>query len=171
MNEGAFNWLVVHSKPLSEWQAHVNLLNQGFTSFLPYKIHTRPSGRRMEGIVSGYFPRYLFVGVEPKRSIRPINSTYGVSSLVYLGDSPLTVPERVMEQLKARCSMDGLVLDDRRKPAAAWHVGQSAKITEGPFAGFIGEIARIDGSATVDVWVDLFGRKVKAMVPTLGIAA
>lgn len=164
-------YYVVHTKPLCEWQAHVNLLNQSYSSFLPYKIQSRAVGRRIDGIVRSYFPRYLFVGVEPNRSIRPINSTFGVSTIVYLAGAPLTVPVNVIETLKARCSMDGLVLDDRRKPAPAYSVGQSVKITEGAFSGFLMEIERLDGSEQIMGWVKLLGGKVRALVPVSGIAA
>lgn len=167
----ALRWFVVHTKPLAEWQANVNLRQQGIETFCPYLIKTRAHGRRIEGVVRGYFPRYLFAGLPEGHSIRPINSTFGVSTVVYLAGAPLNVPVAVIDDLKSRCDLDGRVIDDIRKPAPQWRIGEIVKLVDGPFTGFLAEIARLDGSEQIRVWVDLFGRKVEALVPATGIAA
>jgi transcriptional antiterminator RfaH len=163
-------WYVVHSKPACEWQAKVNIERQGFRAFLPYVIHTRPAGRRLEGIVAAYFSRYLFVDLLEGQPLRPVGNSYGVSAIV--GDSvtgPLIVPATIMEELHARCSPDGLVTDDRRKPPPAWAVGQHVTVTKGALAGFVGEILRLDGIPEVEVW--LLNRKVRAKIDPANLAA
>jgi transcriptional antiterminator RfaH len=162
-------WYVVHSKPACEWQAHVNLLRQSFQSFLPFTIATRPAGRRLEGVVRAYFPRYLFVGLSEGQSLRPVGNSFGVSSVVYLGQEPLVVPETIMDELHRRCSPDGLVTDDRRSPAPAWAIGQKVRVTKGALEGFVGEILRLDGIPEVELW--LLNRKVRAKIDPANLAA
>lgn len=165
-------WYPVRTKPACEWQARVNLLRQGFRAFLPFTISNRPYGRRIEGVVRAWLPSYIFVGALKGKSIRPINSTIGVSTVLYRDSQPLVMTSAAMEDLRSRCHPSGQVIEpepDNDEPK--FRVGQKVRITSGPFADLVAEIARIDGNEAIRVWITLFGQDTEALVPVDGIAA
>jgi Transcription termination factor nusG len=66
-------WYAVHTKPLREIDAQLNLEHQGYEVYCPRTLHpVRRRHRAYEG-VGPLFPRYLFVCVdEGIQSLRPV---------------------------------------------------------------------------------------------------
>ena len=99
-----------------------------------------------------------FVILDPEHDQwRPINGTLGVARLVMQGERPNPVPPGIVETLIASTGPDGL-LQLRLGPQLK--VGDSVRLTQGPFAEYLGTLDRLDESGRVRVLLDMLGRQV-----------
>ena len=148
-------WYLVQVKPNGYRLAERNLLRQGFTCFQPLARATERRGAQFKSVSRPLFPGYLFVAFDPARAPwRKINSTAGVARLLSLGSVPREVPRGLVAELRARLDAGGhVVLADNLG------VGDRVEIQSGPFAGFLGEVARLAPEARAHLLVDLMGRR------------
>ena len=148
-------WYLVQVKPNGYRLAERNLLRQGFTCFQPLARATERRGAQFRLVSRPLFPGYLFVAFDPARAPwRKINSTAGVARLLSLGSVPREVPRGLVAELRARLDAGGhVVLSDNLS------VGDRVEIQSGPFAGFLGQVARLAPEARAHLLVDLMGRR------------
>ena len=157
-------WFAVHTRPHAEHKAAFNLRRQGYTVYLPEHRKRRRHARRTDWIRAPFFPRYLFVRLDPEVTRwRAINSTFGVTGLVSMSDGgrPTPVPAGIVEALEARRDADGLIAVD---PMARLKTGDSVRLCEGPFAEVEGIFASVDDHDRIVVLLDLMGRPVRVQV-------
>ena len=148
-------WYLVQVKPNGYRLAERNLLRQGFACFQPMARATERRGAHFRPVSRPLFPGYLFVAFDPARAPwRKINSTAGVARLLSLGNVPQEVPTGLVAELRARLDAEGhVILADNVQ------VGDRVEIQSGPFAGFLGEVARLAPEARAHLLVDLMGRQ------------
>jgi len=151
------HWYLVQVKPNAYRLAERNLLRQGFTCFQPLVRTTERSGAQFMPVSRPLFPGYFFVAFDPARAPwRKINSTAGVARLLSLGNAPQVVPADLVADLQARLDAEGhVVLFDTLA------VGDRVEIQSGPFAGFLGQVARLAPEARAHLLVDLMGRQAR----------
>jgi transcriptional antiterminator RfaH len=163
----SIRWYVVHTQPQNEARAEINLRRQGFATYLPRYQRTRRHARKTETVARPLFPRYLFVGLDLARDRwRAIQSTFGVSNLVLAGESPLAVPDSLVDQIRARESGDGFVA--LGLPAGVGP-GSRVRLIDGIFADSRGVLERIADDHRVAILLELLGREVRVFVPTASI--
>ena len=147
-------WFAVNTRPSSEERALINLERQGWYSFCPRFSRTTKSGRRMTTHLRPLFPGYVFVNMNTSRSRwRSIDGTFGVRTIVKVGDLPAPLPVGVLEALIAMTDEAGKV-----SFASSLNPGQDVRFQSGPFAGLIGTLEHLDASGRVTVLLDLLGR-------------
>ena len=147
-------WLAAQFKPNSHMIALRNLERQGFGTFLPLYKKAILIGRRSRAILRPLFPGYVFVSYRPNdQSWQTINHTNGITRLVSAGDTPLAVPTRLIEDLRARC-------DDQNvfHPLESIKPGTQVKIEVGPFANFLATVDEVESDRRVWLLIDLLGR-------------
>lgn len=160
-------WYVVHTQPQNETRAEINLRRQGFATYLPRYQRTRRHARKTETVTRPLFPRYIFVGLDLARDRwRAIQSTFGVSNLVFAGDTPLAMPEGVVDQIRARESGEGFVT--LGLPAGIGP-GSRVRLIDGIFADSKGVLERIADDRRVAILLELLGREVRVFVPAASI--
>ncbi len=105
------------------------------------------------------FPGYLFVEYKEPFTIRSINGTYGVRSIVRNGAAPGLLPASFIASLRAR-EVDGLIgaRDAALKP------GQAVTIDGGPFDGLVGQILEVRESDRVLLLLDLINAPAKVNI-------
>ena len=151
------HWYLVQVKPNGYRLAERNLLRQGFACFQPLVRATERRGAQFKPVSRPLFPGYLFVAFDPTRAPwRKINSTAGVARLLSLGNVPQEVPRGLVAELRARLDAEGHVT-----LADSVEVGDRVEIQSGPFAGFLGEVARLAPEARAHLLVDLMGRQAR----------
>lgn len=151
------HWYLVQVKPNGYRLAERNLLRQGFACFQPLVRATERRGARFRPVSRPLFPGYLFVAFDPTRAPwRKINSTAGVARLLSLGSVPQELPKGLVAELRARLDAQGHVI-----LADSVEVGNRVEIQSGPFAGFLGEVARLAPEDRAHLLVDLMGRQAR----------
>jgi transcriptional antiterminator RfaH len=151
------HWYLVQVKPNGYRLAERNLLRQGFACFQPMVRATERRGAHFRPVSRPLFPGYFFVAFDPARAPwQKINSTAGVARLLSLGNVPQEVPRGLVAELRARLDAEGhVILADNLE------VGDRVEIQSGPFAGFLGEVARLAPKARAHLLVDLMGRQAR----------
>jgi transcriptional antiterminator RfaH len=154
--EAGQRWYAVHTLPASELRAQANLGNQNFQTLLPKRLKTLRHARRLTTVAAPFFPRYLFVVLDPARDQwRRVNGTFGVSRLVMRGDAPHPVPPGIVEAICAACDGRGIL-----QLGARPQIGQPVRMMAGPFAEQLAIIDRLDDNGRVRVLLEILGRRV-----------
>jgi transcription elongation factor/antiterminator RfaH len=158
--DGGERWFVVHTLPHQEKRAQLQIENQRYRTFLPKREKREKTirhARKLTTVVAPFFPRYMFVILDPERDQwRPINGTLGVARLVMQADRP---QPGIVETLIASTGPDGLL---QMRPQLK--VGDRVRLTQGPFAEYLGTLERLDDSGRVRVLLDMLGRRVPILV-------
>jgi transcriptional antiterminator RfaH len=161
------HWYVVHTQPQNEARAEINLRRQGFATYLPLYQRTRRHARKTEIVARPLFPRYLFVGLDLARDRwRAVLSTFGVSNLLFAGDTPLAISDGIVDQIRSRETGEGFV---KLGLPAGIGPGSRVRLIDGIFADSKGVLERIADERRVSILLELLGREVRVFVPTASI--
>ena len=118
-------------------------------------IEPGKDGKRKE-TTRNFMPGYVFIRMEPDDELfKMIREVNGVSQFVGADDKPSVLREDEVKNVL------GLIEDKKDKPKVEIKVriGDQVKVTEGPFANFIGTVESIDHDrARLRVTVSIFGR-------------
>jgi transcriptional antiterminator RfaH len=162
-------WYVVHTLPRKENVALQNLRSQSFDVFFPRYICLRKHARRAETVLSPLFPRYLFVALDVAHERwSSINSTRGVAYLVQQNGCPVSVPLRVITELKRRSDLNEVV------PLSSLEIfekGTKLEVIDGTFVGQAGIYDRMEDTRRVQILLSLLGKEVKVVLPLYSVAA
>jgi transcriptional antiterminator RfaH len=153
---GNERWFLAHTLPKSECKAELHLGAQGFRTYLPQFQKTIRHARQLRTVRAPLFPRYLFVILDLERDRwLSVRSTVGVSHLYTSRDGrPVPVPVGIVELLIERSEENLTRLD------SGLVKGQQVRILSGPFADFVGTLARLDGAGRVQVLLEMMGTAV-----------
>ena len=155
-------WFVVQTQVNAEAKAARNLLQQGLDIYLPRYLKRRSHARKIERIAAPLFPRYMFVRIDiAAQRWRSIQSTFGVSHLLFNGDEPAAVRNEIVERLKEREGSDGLIQLDRRD---AFAVGDKVRVLAGAFTDSLGLFEGLADRDRVAILLDFLGRKVRVSI-------
>lgn len=161
-------WYVVNTLPHQELRAQENLKRQGFEVWLPEFRRKRRHARRIDTVVVPLFPTYLFVQIDVDvERWRSINGTFGVVRLLCEGDQPTAVPSGLIDGLKLKVDASGTIV----LPPRQFRVGETVRVTAGPFAEMEGMFEDMSGRDRVLILFNLLGRQVRASVPLSELAA
>jgi transcription antitermination factor NusG len=105
---GEASWQLVYTKSRAERWVELNLRRQHFHTLLPL-VRGRTGFQPL-------FPRYIFVGISPDASARPIAGTRGVQYIVHFGSQPARVPLEVVRDVHARMDAHGVVALEQADP-------------------------------------------------------
>jgi transcriptional antiterminator RfaH len=158
-------WVLVRTQPGKENWARENIERQGCRDlYLPQFSEVVLAGRKekhREVRIRPLFPSYLFVQVETQW--RFLLGTFGVSGIVQVGQAPAIVPPQVVEALKKREGMDGLIVLPRPK-IVRYRLHQSVKVVDGIFEGHVGIFEGSPAPDRVKVLLDILGRKTSVLL-------
>jgi transcriptional antiterminator RfaH len=162
-------WYVVRTHANSEKKVCWHLERQGFQIYLPRYLKRRRHARRTDHVAAPLFPRYLFVLFDSAvQRWRAISSTVGVSCLIRNGEHPAPVADGIIHDLRAREDESGLF---RLFSRPTFEVGASIRISDGPFADYLGLYEGMKDHERISVLLDLLGRKVRVDVDAGVVAA
>lgn len=148
-------WYAAHTQPQAELRAAHRLQAQGYEVFAPTVARRVRHARSVKMVRRPLFPRYLFVRFDCAMDRwRCINGTAGIVQLVAAADQPLALPAGLVEALIEHHNWSTGQGDD------AFHVGESARFTSGPFSDLVGRISSIDEKGRVELLLSLMGRSV-----------
>jgi transcription antitermination factor NusG len=149
----ARRWYVVQAHAHREPSAAWHLAHQGFGVYFPQRYRTRRHARRVETVLSAYFPCYLFVSLDLARDQwRRVNGTRGVQRLVVHGEQPGPVPAGFVEHLISRTDGTGILCLKE-----VFHPGASVEVADGPFGDLMGTLDTLDAGDRARVLLGLLG--------------
>jgi transcription termination/antitermination protein NusG len=101
------------------------------------------------------FPGYILVHMKlDERALNVVRATPGVTRFVGMGSKPTPLTQQEVNQIMRRMEAEA------PKLRVNFRTGQKVRITDGPFADFMGLVDKIDTErAKVTVLVSFFGRE------------
>jgi transcriptional antiterminator RfaH len=156
-----WGWYAVKATPKREHLAAELLRRElGIESFAPRIRYTKRTQRGKVKFIEALFPGYLFAHTDLKATFRPILAVKGVSGLVRYGDRVPPVPDRFIEELRAR-----LPDETHDEPETALRPGQNVTILEGPFKDWEAVVTGVmPARERVLLLVDFLGRMLEVRV-------
>lgn len=154
------NWIIVQVKRNATRLAVRNLERQGVETFVPEIEKTIKKNNKFLNKKSCVFPGYIFVGFSHENfNWIKINSTYGVSKILFFNNKPAKIPYDLIVALKKR-------YEANINPAfnAGLQKGDLIKFDKGPFADLIAEVEKIEENSRIWVLFEVLGGKRKIKI-------
>jgi len=103
-----------------------------------------------------FFPGYVLVKMEMSdKAYHLVNDTPKVTGFLGSQNRPSPISQREVDQIVNQVQ-DGI---ERPKPSIVFEVGEQVRVSEGPFASFIGLVEEVnEEKARLKVAVSIFGR-------------
>ena len=157
------HWYLIHTKPREEACAEENLRAQGYQVYVPMlKTAKRRRGKWVD-VIEPLFPRYAFLRLTAyEDNFAPIRSTRGVSRWVKFGEKPATVPDEIIDAIRASQQANGGAYIERTK---TFKKGERVEIIEGALSGVQGIIHCDSGEDRVILLLNMLGRETATKVP------
>ena len=158
------NWYVVHCYSGYENKVKHNLEQRieamGVSTLIDQvvvpteeEMEVREGKRRT--VEKRVFPGYILVHMKlDERALNVVRATAGVTRFVGMGNRPTALTQTEVNQIMRRMEAEA------PKLRVNFRTGQKVRITDGPFADFMGMVDKIDTErAKVTVLVSFFGRE------------
>jgi transcription termination/antitermination protein NusG len=126
-----------------------------FDIIVPTRNTIKVTQGKKETVQEKIFPGYVLVRmILDDESWFMVRSTQGVTSFIGAGNKPTPISEKEVEAIQKFMNLDEPLYK------VAFVVGEAVKITDGPFADFLGTIDNIDETrGKLKVLVSIFGRE------------
>lgn len=118
------------TKPNCEAIAVENLLQQGYGCYYPKYLALH---KNKQVVKKPLFPRYVFALID--KFWYSIRGTRGVSHLLMGQDGPATVPNSVIDAIRAREDTQGFIVIGKNKSPERFNRGDPVRATDGPLTG------------------------------------
>lgn len=152
-------WGVVMTKPNCENIAQDNLLKQGYGCYFP--CFQALQGVRL--VKRPLFPRYIFAFID--KFWYSIRGTRGVSHILMGDNGPASIPQTVIDSLRAREDGNGFIVLGKTKPLPErFSKGDLIRAVEGPLVGFDLIYEGMKDVERVKVLTTLLGRQVSVVI-------
>jgi len=158
-------WYIVHAysnfeKKVAESireQAHAQGLDDAFAEILvPTEDVVEIRRGRKVNAERKYFPGYVLVKMDMSdEAYHLVKNTPKVTGFLGSGLKPMPVSEREVARIIGAIE-EGV---ERPKPTITFDIGETVRVTDGPFASFNGTVEQVDEDrARLRVTVSIFGR-------------
>jgi len=161
-DSGLLQWFCLRSHSKHEHIAarHVSRL-EGVETFLPRIRFRRTRRQGPVWATEALFPNYVFARFRWHTQVRLVRHAPGVSDVVHFGQRWPSIPDGVMDELRACFGDDSVhVVGNSLSP------GDEVKISGGAFHGLAGVITRVmPARERVAVLLDFLGRQTAFEIP------
>ncbi|MDP3726787.1 MAG: transcription termination/antitermination protein NusG [bacterium] len=168
-------WYIVHTYSGHEEKVAKSVMQRvqtlGFESrifevIVPTRNTIKVSQGKKETVKERIFPGYVLVRmILDDESWLLVRTTQGVTSFVGAGNKPTPISEKEVLAIQKFMKMEEPLYK------AAFSVSEAVKITDGPFADFLGTISEIDDKkGKLKVLVSIFGRETPVELDFLQVA-
>ena len=159
------NWYIVHAysnfeKKVAE-SIQLAAKDKGLDQFIeeifvPTEEVTEVRRGRKINTERRFFPGYVLVKMTMNDQIyHLIKDTPKVTGFLGSGNKPMPVPQKEVDRIRGVME-EG---ESRPRPTITFEVGESVRVTDGPFASFSGVVEEVDeDAARLKVAVSIFGR-------------
>ena len=153
------HWYVIQCKGSESFRAAEHLANQGYEVFHPVLDVKRKRQGKLTTVTEPLFPYYLFIRLDQVVSNwRPIRSTRGVLRLLTFGNTPIAVPDALVDTLRAQ--------PHRQEGSHSYFTaGEKVTITDGPFKDLEAIFTRCKGEERAIVLLNVLQRPQQVELP------
>ncbi|WP_457942054.1 transcription/translation regulatory transformer protein RfaH [Vreelandella alkaliphila] len=145
-------WYVIQCKGGESFRAAEHLTNQGYEVFHPVLNAKRKRQGKLTLVSEPLFPYYLFIRLDQTVSNwRPIRSTRGVLRLLTFGNTPIAVPDTLVDTLRAQPH-------HQEGSHSYFCAGEKVTITDGPFKDLEAVFKRCKGEERAIVLLNVLQR-------------
>lgn len=157
-------WYIVHTyaghenkvaKNLQQRVESMGFEERVFDIIVPTRNTIKVSQGKKESVKEKIFPGYVIVKmILDDETWLLVRSTQGVTAFIGAGNKPTPISEQEVQAIQKFMQLEEPLYK------AAFSVGEAVKITDGPFADFLGTIDNIDEArGKLRVLVSIFGRE------------
>ncbi|MBI2074649.1 MAG: transcription termination/antitermination factor NusG [Candidatus Levybacteria bacterium] len=168
-------WYIVHtysghedkvSKSLKQRVQALGFENKIFDIIVPTRNTIKVSQGKKESVKEKIFPGYVLVRmILDDESWLLVRTTQGVTAFIGAGNKPTPISEKEVEAIQKFMNLEEPLYK------TTFSVGEAVKITDGPFADFLGTIESIDEArGKLKVLVSIFGRETPVELDFLQVA-
>lgn len=158
------NWYVVHTYAGYENKVKTNLekrvesmemQDKIFRVLVPMEKEIDVKNGKQKTTLKKVFPGYVLVEmIMTDDSWYVVRNTPGVTGFVGPGSKPIPLSQAEVAQIMRQMGLE------ETKPKIDFTVGEAVRVTEGPFANFIGNVEEVlPDRRKVKVLVSMFGRE------------
>ena len=159
------NWYVLHTHSGQEQKVKANIEHraqmEGFREkirqiLIPHENVIEIRSGKKRTVARTLMPGYVLIDMDYDNEVAAsITKLPGVSGFIGDGKTAFPLSEEEVENMLHLADDTA----ERPKPEIRYRIGEQVKVTEGPFANFIGTIDEIDAErAKLRVMVSIFGR-------------
>ncbi len=122
---------------------------------IPTETEISSSGGRRRERKRKLYPGYVLMEMNLTNELRHlIQRTAGVTHFVGSSDDPVPLSKEEVDSIMETIGLEG------QRPKVVWAVGDTVRVTDGPFAEFSGNISQVDiEHETVKILISIFGRE------------
>lgn len=157
-------WYIIHTyaghenkveRSLKQRVESMKFTDRVFDIIVPTRNTIKVSQGKKETVKEKIFPGYVLVKmILDDETWIMVRSTPGVTSFIGAGNKPTPISEKEVEAIQKFMKLEEPMYK------VQFSVGEAVKITDGPFAEFLGSIESIDEArGKVRVLVSIFGRE------------
>lgn len=157
-------WYIIHTyaghenkveRSLKQRVESMKFTDRVFDIIVPTRNTIKVSQGKKETVKEKIFPGYVLVKmILDDETWIMVRSTPGVTSFIGAGNKPTPISEKEVKAIQKFMKMEEPMYK------VQFSVGEAVKITDGPFAEFLGTIESIDEArGKVKVLVSIFGRE------------
>ena len=154
-------WFVIYTKSGEEDKAEKNLKYQSFETYLPKLKKEVITIKKVKEVIVPLFPRYLFIKIHPEsiqKNIGLVRSTYGVSSLLKIGEKPLEIKQETIDTLRL------IELNHLKKLEPSFKKGENVSIKEGSYRNIEAIFLMDNNEKRATLLFDLIGKPTKITI-------
>ncbi len=164
-------WFAVRTKPRQEQYAKEQFSRQGFEVYLPQTLVLISHARKKGWVERPFFPGYMFLNLAiDEQRWSSIASTYGAVGAVSFGTQYPSIPNEVINTLKAHENEQGVILCESR-PSEPFRPEQKIRVICGPMRDLEGIFQVMGGKDRVLILMELLNRTISVRLPLEQVAA
>ncbi len=146
------NWKVLFVKPRTEKKLTEYCSLYGLPHYLPLRDSARVGPQRKAAVQTPVFPGYVFARFTPDERLRLLQTNLIVRIL-----DPINPRQMLHDLAMVRRALRA---DPALKPTKYLSKGRPVRIVSGPFMGVEGRVARLSGTLSVVLNVEMIGQAV-----------
>lgn len=160
------SWIVARTQHNREKWAAENILRQFAEPYLPKYAEKVKVGKHFETRTRLLFPTYVFVRTFDD-NWRFLLGTYGVSSVIMVGENPACVQNSEIQKLKHSEDAEGLIHLPKLAGLRRFHKGDAVRVTDGPYSGYAGIYDGCGVKNRERILLEYLGRKTPVLIDTV----
>ena len=151
-------WIAAYTKPRHEKVAYDQLINKGFSAYLPLLRQKRKWSDRKKWVEIPLFKSYIFIKIHLKNSLFVLQ-THGINNVVKLGEEITTIRDEEIFAIRQ-------MIEGGYEPEGVDYFveGDHVVIIEGPLKGTNGVVIQIKGKDQFVLKIDAIQHAVSCQI-------